>query len=152
MTEYDVVSTPLGPCAVAVRDGVVVRVRLGTSPDVPVARRTRLPQARRWVADWFAGRTPAVKLAPAPTAFLRRVYAAVRAIPRGSVRTYGEVARAAGSPGAARAVGQAMRRNQTLLFMPCHRVVAAGGLGGFSCPDGPAVKRRLLALEGVRLA
>ena len=78
---------------------------------------------------------------------LRRVYAVVRAIPRGHVLTYGEVARRAGSPGAARAVGQAMRRNPTLLFMPCHRVVASGGLGGFSARGGQASKSRLLALE-----
>ena len=147
MSEYDVVATPLGPCVVVLREGRVVCVKLGRSPGMS-AKRARLPQVRRWLADWFAGRSPAVEVEPPPTPFLRKVYAVVRAIPRGRVLTYAEVARAAGSPGAARAVGQAMRRNPTLLFMPCHRVVAAGGLGGFSATGGTGTKERLLALEG----
>lgn len=82
------------------------------------------------------------------TTFQRRVVKACRAIKRGERRSYGEVAAIAGSPGAARAVGQVMRTNHTPLIVPCHRVVAAGGkLGGFSAPDGLAMKKRLLALE-----
>lgn len=82
------------------------------------------------------------------TTFQRRVVKACRAIKRGDCRSYGEVAAVAGSPGAARAVGQVMRMNRTPLIVPCHRVVAAGGkLGGFSAPDGLAMKRRLLELE-----
>lgn len=82
------------------------------------------------------------------TSFQRRVVKACRAIKRGACRSYGEVASLAGSPGAARAVGQVMRTNRTPLIVPCHRVVAAGGkLGGFSAPDGLAMKKRLLALE-----
>lgn len=86
------------------------------------------------------------------TPFQRRVVKACRAIKRGEARSYGEVAAAAGSPGAARAVGQVMRTNRMPLIVPCHRVVAAGGkLGGFSAPQGLAMKRRLLELEGDRL-
>ena len=72
-----------------------------------------------------------------------RIYRAVREIPYGSTATYGEIARAAGT--APRVVGQAMARNPTPLVIPCHRVVAAGGMGGFS-PD-IAIKELLLALE-----
>jgi methylated-DNA-[protein]-cysteine S-methyltransferase len=80
--------------------------------------------------------------------FQRRVVACCRAIPYGGTRTYGELAAAAGSPGAARAVGQVMACNRLPLVVPCHRVLAAGGkLGGFSAPQGLALKRRLLALE-----
>jgi methylated-DNA-[protein]-cysteine S-methyltransferase len=80
--------------------------------------------------------------------FQRRVVRACRAIPYGATRSYGEVAAAAGSAGAARAVGQVMASNRTPLIVPCHRVVAAGGkLGGFSAPQGLALKRRLLAIE-----
>jgi methylated-DNA-[protein]-cysteine S-methyltransferase len=147
VTEVDVVPTPLGPCAVAVSDGVIVRVRLGETPGVP-GRRRELPEVRLALAAWFAGRPHEARVAEAPTPFLRRVYEVVRAIPRGRVMSYQEVARAAGSPRAARAVGQAMRRNPTLFFMPCHRVVAASGLGGFSAPGELDTKRRLLALEG----
>jgi methylated-DNA-[protein]-cysteine S-methyltransferase len=86
------------------------------------------------------------------TEFQRRIQDACRAIPRGRVLSYGELATAAGSPGAARAVGSAMRTNRFPLVVPCHRVVAAGGnLGGFSCPQGIDIKRKLLALEGVKL-
>jgi len=86
------------------------------------------------------------------TPFQRQVVKACRAIKRGDSRSYGEVAAAAGSPGAARAVGQVMRTNRTPLIVPCHRVVAAGGkIGGFSAPQGLAMKRRLLELESDRL-
>lgn len=82
------------------------------------------------------------------TPFQRRVIAACRAIPYGSTRTYGQLAASAGSPGAARAVGQVMAANRIPLIVPCHRVVAAGGgLGGFSAPAGVALKQRLLAME-----
>jgi methylated-DNA-[protein]-cysteine S-methyltransferase len=83
--------------------------------------------------------------------FQRRVVAACRAIPYGSQRTYGDLARAAGRPGAARAVGQVMAGNRVPLVVPCHRVVAAGGgVGGFSAPQGLKMKRRLLAMEARR--
>jgi methylated-DNA-[protein]-cysteine S-methyltransferase len=95
-----------------------------------------------------------VELADVPLAldhlspFQRRIVAACRAIPFGRTRTYGDLAAAAGSPGAARAVGQVMAGNRMPLVVPCHRVVAAGGkLGGFSAPSGLTLKRRLLALE-----
>jgi methylated-DNA-[protein]-cysteine S-methyltransferase len=66
--------------------------------------------------------------------------------PYGHVVTYGELARRSGCPGGARAVGQAIARNPLPLVVPCHRVVAAGGLGGYG--GGLPLKRRLLALEG----
>lgn len=82
------------------------------------------------------------------TPFGRRIQQACRRIPRGRTCSYGELAVAAGSPGAARAVGQAMARNRFPLIVPCHRVLASGGrIGGFSSPQGLAMKRRLLALE-----
>lgn len=146
MMDYDVVKTPAGPCAVAVRDGKVVRVRLGRTLGVP-GRRRRLPRVRRWVGEWFAGRSPRVPLDIEATPFVRRVYEVVCSIPRGATRTYGEVARAAGRPGAARAVGSAMARNRHCLFIPCHRVVGSSGLGGYSAAGGLSTKRLLLAIE-----
>ena len=82
------------------------------------------------------------------TPFQHAVADALRRIPRGEVVTYGELAALAGYPGAARAVGSFCARNRFALLVPCHRVVAAGGLGGYGA-TGLAVKRRLLALEGV---
>ncbi len=83
------------------------------------------------------------------TDFGRRIVLACRRIPRGETRSYGELAAACGSPGAARAVGQVMAKNRYPLIVPCHRVLAASGrLGGFSAPQGLTMKRRLLAIEG----
>ena len=82
------------------------------------------------------------------TPFQRRVWAQIAAIPRGETRTYGDLARALHS--APRAVGQACGTNYFPLVIPCHRVVAASGLGGFAHASGGyllEVKRRLLAHE-----
>lgn len=86
--------------------------------------------------------------------FFREIYAAARRVAWGETTTYGALAKAFGAgPEAARDVGQAMARNPVPLIIPCHRVLAAGGkLGGFSAPGGAAAKRRMLELEGVRLA
>ncbi|MGH7789051.1 MAG: methylated-DNA--[protein]-cysteine S-methyltransferase, partial [Candidatus Binatia bacterium] len=85
--------------------------------------------------------------------FHRRVYEAARAIPPGQTRTYGELATALDAPGAARAVGQALGRNPFAIVVPCHRVLAAGGrMGGFSADGGIATKRRMLEIEGRRVA
>ncbi len=85
------------------------------------------------------------------TSFRRRVVQACREIPRGETISYGALAERAGSPGAARAVGSVMARNRFPLIVPCHRVVGANSIGGFSAPDGVFLKRRLLAAEGVAL-
>jgi methylated-DNA-[protein]-cysteine S-methyltransferase len=74
----------------------------------------------------------------------------LRALPRGEVVTYGELAALAGRPGAARAAGTFCARNRLGPFVPCHRVVAAGGIGSYGSL-GIDYKRRLLALEGVTL-
>jgi methylated-DNA-[protein]-cysteine S-methyltransferase len=84
------------------------------------------------------------------TDFQRAVLEVVRALPRGEVAAYGEVAALAGSPGAGRAVGTVCAQNRFALFVPCHRVVSATGIGSYGSA-GPEAKRRLLALEGVVL-
>ena len=84
------------------------------------------------------------------TPFLERCANELRAIPRGEVVTYGELAALAGAPGAARAAGSFCARNRLGLFVPCHRVVSAGGLGSYGS-YGVEYKRRLLELEGVTL-
>jgi len=91
-------------------------------------------------------------LAAAGTEFQRKVWQVISAIPRGEVLTYGQVAKHIRS--APRAVGQACGANWFPLIIPCHRVTAAGGLGGFSNHDEETgfhvgVKRWLLAHEGV---
>ena len=80
------------------------------------------------------------------------IYAATRQVAWGQTATYGDLARAVGTPGAARVVGQAMGRNPLPIIIPCHRILASGGKsGGFSAHGGVATKTRLLELEGVRI-
>ena len=82
--------------------------------------------------------------------FKERVYALTRRIPKGSVATYGQLARLAGSPRAARAVGGLMRTNPNIPATPCHRVVAAdGALTGYSAGHGVSTKKKMLLTEGV---
>lgn len=85
------------------------------------------------------------------TPFQRKVYEALLKIPRGQVRTYAQVARMIGKPNAARAVGQALKRNRWAPEIPCHRVIASDGtLGGYSAPGGVDAKRSLLQRERAR--
>lgn len=80
------------------------------------------------------------------TDFATSVLHEVASIPYGATRTYGEIARALNKPGGARAVGGANAHNPLPLVIPCHRVVASNGLGGYG--GGLDLKRRLLAIEG----
>ncbi len=101
---------------------------------------------------YFSGRLKnfTVPLSPCGTEFQCSVWQALRNIPYGQTRTYGEIAAEVGRPKAARAVGTANHDNPLLILTPCHRVVGkSGALTGFAC--GLDVKRRLLDLEGVRL-
>ncbi|MBI4719214.1 MAG: methylated-DNA--[protein]-cysteine S-methyltransferase [Planctomycetes bacterium] len=83
-------------------------------------------------------------------AFRRRVLQACRGIPHGRTASYGDLARAVGKPGAARAVGGAMASNPLPLVIPCHRVLRSDdSIGGFSSPSGIREKARMLSLEGV---
>ena len=83
------------------------------------------------------------------TPLQRALADALREVPRGEVVTYGELAALAGATGAARAAGAFCAANRFAFVVPCHRVVAANGIGGYGSA-GVDVKRRLLALEGVR--
>ncbi len=149
--------TPWGTVRVEATAAGVCRVTLPSSwpPTGAPQRADAGPRAARHAARaeaelraYLAGRqrrfTVPLDLAAVPP-FHRQVLEAARRVPYGRTVTYGALAEAAGRPGAARAVGQAMARNPVPLLVPCHRVVAAAGLGGFG--GGPGLKRRLLALE-----
>ena len=103
------------------------------------------------IRAYFAGDPVALEDVPVDleydSEFFSRCAEALRAVPRGEVVTYGELAALAGSPGAARAAGTFCARNRLGLFVPCHRVVAAGDLGSYGTL-GLGYKRRLLELEG----
>ena len=110
-----------------------------------------LGAAVAWLDGYFAGEAPSpatVRLAPAGTDFQKRVWEAMDAIPYGATHTYGQIVaqlRGAGIPASAQSVGGAVGRNPLLLVRPCHRVVAAGGPGGYAA--GGDVKAWLLAHE-----
>lgn len=109
----------------------------------------------RELAEYFSGarREFALPLRPAATAFQADVREALRQIPYGAVRSYGEIAAQIGRPGGSRAVGQANARNPFPIIVPCHRVLAADGqLGGYMGDWGEGagigIKRWLLGHEG----
>lgn len=130
----------------------ISRVFLWREETAPNAEEGSTPLTLRAAAEleeYFAGarRQFTVPLSPSGTDFQLAVWRALRAIPYGQTRTYGEIAAAVGRPRAARAVGMANHDNPLLILTPCHRVIGSNGkLTGFAC--GLEVKRRLLALEG----
>jgi methylated-DNA-[protein]-cysteine S-methyltransferase len=138
--------TPLGEITISEDGDAIVALDWGRGRDqeaTPLLRR-----AREQLQDYFDGKRLSfdLPLAPHGSAFQRRVWAALCAIPPGETRSYADIARAVGS--APRAVGGANGANPIPLFIPCHRVIAAtGSLGGYSGGDGPATKRYLLDLE-----
>lgn len=82
--------------------------------------------------------------------FTETVYQILRTVPKGKVVTYGQLAKMAGSPKAARAVGMCMQKNPDAPRTPCHRVVASdGSLHGYSAGDGIPTKKKMLLEEGV---
>lgn len=115
-----------------------------------------LPRFQRAVVDYFDGRrtqfSVEVDVRRLPP-FHQSVLEACRRIPYGQTASYADLARAAGKPNAARAVGGAMARNPLPLVVPCHRVLCSDGrIGGFSSARGVDEKTRLLRLEGVWLS
>ena len=124
--------------------------REGADCDFPEGETPLTVQAAAELEEYFDHRrkTFTVPLSHYGTQFQLAVWQALRDIPYGQTRTYGEIAGLVGRPKAARAVGMANHDNPLLIVTPCHRVVGKGGaLTGFAC--GLEVKRRLLKLEGV---
>lgn len=162
------IDSPLGPLvAAAVDKGIcllefsdrrmleaqaeVLRSRLAL-PAAP-ASHPHLEVLKIQLGEYFAGerRVFDLPLHEPGTPFQERVWAALREIPCGETRSYGELARALGDPAAVRAVAQANGRNRIAILVPCHRVIGAdGGLGGYG--GGVWRKRRLLEIEGASLS
>lgn len=148
------VDSPLGPLTLRAHDGVLSGLympehRHGPAPAALGERDDDgLPAVREQLAAYFASQLTVfdLPLELRGTDFQRRVWAALRAIPYGETRTYGELAAAIGAPSASRAVGLANGRNPISIVVPCHRVVGAGGsLTGYA--GGVDRKRALLDLE-----
>jgi methylated-DNA-[protein]-cysteine S-methyltransferase len=142
--------TPLGDLTVFEEDGAIVALDWGwVEAQTPTPLLTR---ARAQLQEYFDGtRTEFdLPLAPAGTDYRRRVWRELTRIPFGATRTYAEIATRAG--GSARSVGQANGDNPIPIIIPCHRVLASGGLGGYSGGDGLTTKRYLLDHESRQAA
>lgn len=137
--------TPVGDLTVSEEDGAVVAVDWGWGRD-----QTETPlllRARAQLHEYFDGArtTFDLELAPDGSAYRQRVWAALCRIPYGQTRSYADIAREAG--GSPRSVGGANGANPIPILIPCHRVLATGGIGGYSGGEGLDTKRFLLSLE-----
>lgn len=139
------VATPLGPVALTEDDGALVRVAFAAGGQ---ERSALLDEASRQLEAYFAGdlRSFDLPLRPGVDAFGQSVLDAMRAIPYGETREYGQIARDLDTM--PQPVGQACGQNPIPIVIPCHRVVGASGLGGFSAPGGVETKVALLRHEG----
>jgi len=142
--------TPIGDLTVSEEHGAIVAVDWGWGRDQ--TETPLLARARAQLHEYFdaARLTFDLPLAPAGSPYRQRVWAALRRIPPAATRTYADIARAAG--GSPRSVGGANAANPIPILIPCHRVVASSGIGGYSGGDGLPTKRFLLALEHRALA
>ena len=138
--------SPIGDLAISEEDGAIVAVDWGWGAEQAETR--LLGAAKAQLDAYFDGERRAfdLPLAPRGSPPEQRVWDAMRAIPYGASRTYGDIADEIGLP--AQAVGQACGANPIPILIPCHRVLAADGLGGFSADGGVETKAALLRLEG----
>lgn len=147
---YGIVESPAGPISFATDDDAVTGIWLGKRRKADPRLGGLARETRNQLRAYLKGNHHVFDLPLAfdLPAFTARVLAEVESIPWGESRSYGEIALLVGSPGAARAVGQAMGANPLPIVIPCHRVVAARNrLGGFG--GGLKWKRWLLDHEGV---
>lgn len=153
---YRIVDSPIGPLTLAGRDDRLMHLRMveqtyepsrdGWEPDD-----SAFPEAAAQLAAYFAGdcTTFDVEIDLEGTAFQRRVWEALLTIPYGETRSYGDIARQIGAPGAFRAVGLANGHNPISIIVPCHRVIGSNGnLTGYG--GGVERKKTLLHLEKSR--
>ena len=155
ITRWTTMDSPIGPLLFTADDGGLTRLYMEVrhhGPDEvrPEWRRDdgAFAEACRQLDEYFAGerREFDLPLNPAGTPFQLAVWDALKTIPYGEIRSYGEIAEQIGRPGAARAVGLANGRNPISIVVPCHRVIGANGtLTGYA--GGLERKQQLLSLE-----
>ena len=137
---------PLGRLILTEKDGAITRLEW-SGEDADGEYSALLAEACRQLSEYFDGKRQAFDLpiafAPGLTGDVQR---AMCAIPFGETRTYGDLAKELGAP--AQAIGQACGANPVPVIVPCHRILGASGLGGFSAPGGVETKVALLRHEG----
>lgn len=165
--DWFVYETAMGPITLVATDAALTRLDFGDSGSADPSAEASAPSSRgslirretpllrdaaRQLNAYLARETREfnLPLAPSGSDFMLSVWAALREIPYGATRSYGEIAARIGNPKASRAVGLANNRNPIPVIIPCHRVIgASGSLVGYG--GGIARKRWLLSLEGALL-
>jgi methylated-DNA-[protein]-cysteine S-methyltransferase len=139
------IDSPIGPLTLVAKGDAIVALDWAIGPP---ASGGVLGEAVAELEAYFAGTLRAfnVPMAPRGSVFQLEFYAALCAIPYGQTRTYGDLAAQLGV--SAQAIGQACGANPLAILVPCHRVLAANGLGGYSGAGGVEAKVTLLRLEG----
>ena len=142
--------SPVGPLALAAQEGALVRLYLPNTPTPRLMphKTPLMEKAERQLLEYFRGERKSfdLPLAPEGTVFQKKVWQALKEIPYGQTRSYGEIARQVGCPKGFRAVGMANHRNPLPILIPCHRVVGSkGALTGYA--GGVELKGQLLELE-----
>lgn len=150
MKYYDVIDSPFGPLTPVVDDsGALTILHFGEKhPSGAMRDPIRLNQVTMQLCEYFAGnrRSFELELAAEGTDFQRKVWDLLVRIPYGATRSYGEIAKELGAPGASRAVGRANATNPIAIVVPCHRVIGSNGtLTGYA--GGLSMKEKLLAFE-----
>ena len=157
--------SPIGWIGISHRDMTMEVIKIGFPDSIELCQAFREleltpvepdDQEQQLIAkfeDYFAGNKvdfEKVKIElSGKTEFQQLIIECCRAIPFGQTRSYGELAAIAGRPKAARAVGTVMRKNSFPIIVPCHRVVASNGLGGFTSPQGCKTKVQLQTVEAI---
>ena len=142
----DFLETPIGLLKIEAEDDAVTGITAAES--IEKCEPSGLTEeAKRQLTEYFSGKRAGFTfpVRQKGTGFMQTVFAALREIPYGKTVSYGQLAKYIGRPKAARAVGMAAHRNRLLIVVPCHRLTAANGIGGFAL--GIDKKRRLLELE-----
>lgn len=148
MSDYAIYTFPFGRLKIGYEGGAVTLLKRTEEPARAEGRTELTDLAFGQITEYLEGRRREFDF-PCRlrgTEFQQKVWRALRAIPYGETRTYGEIAAAVGNPKAARAVGMANHQNPVLIAVPCHRVIGAdGSLVGYG--SGLDMKEALLRLE-----
>lgn len=160
---YKVARTKLGPIGIAAIDRGIVRIKLNAPKAEKFAEELKkefcgfkllkksplIDKAEKEIREYLAGKRKrfSIPVVISATPFRKKVYSALRKIPYGRTKSYGQLAESIGYAGAARAVGSALRANPIPIVIPCHRILGSdGSLTGFA--GGLNLKRKLLSIEG----
>ena len=149
MRQQRIMASPLGMLTLTAERDALVSLDFGTLTASKASEDKLLRAAEEELRAYFKGqlRCFSLPLAPEGTLFQQKVWRALLEIPYGETRSYGEIAKAIGSPRASRAVGRANHQNPLPILIPCHRVIGAdGSLTGYG--GGLTIKEQLLKIEG----